>query len=306
MKEPRHWTASELARDVEKAKTGFRRQRLHEPLDVYSRFFQTFAPIFADVIDRLPELIENPCDPNVVGDLVHDGDVRTAFRYLAAPPVSEDDLKTLAETTLSAATLRSDSEQAQRVRDTVLQIIDPHRFPWISENRNPTERERMRAIVASAVLVAARKVETSRRSDAKQLQENAVKAMLKGLRFTEIEPRDIPILDVAPNPGEFCGESRLGNTRADLVVRLHDGRAMPIECKASNSAVNSFKRINHEAAGKARSWIHDFGKRQTVPAAVISGVFNPANLEAAQSEGLAIIWSHRLKDLAVFIDSSRS
>ncbi len=47
----------------------------------------------------------------------------------------------------------------------------------------------MRAIVASAVLVAARKVETSRRSDAKQLQENAVKAMLKGLRFTEIEPR---------------------------------------------------------------------------------------------------------------------
>ena len=136
----------------------------------------------------------------MVGELVRDGDVRTAFRYLAAPPVSEDDLKTLAETTLSAATLRSDAEQAQRVRDIVLQIIDPHRFPWISENRNPTEHERMRAVVASAVLVAARKVETSRRSDAKRLQEEAVKAMLRDLHFIEAEPRDIPILDAAPSP----------------------------------------------------------------------------------------------------------
>ena len=187
----------------------------------------------------------------------------------------------------------------------MLQIIDPHRFPWISENRNPTEHERMRAIVASSVLVAARKVETSRRSDAKQRQEDAVKATLRDLYFAEVEPRDIRILDAAPNPGEFCGESRLGNTRADLVVRLHDGRAMPIECKVSNSAVNSFKRINHEAAGKARSWIHDFGKRQTVPTAVISGVFNPANLETAQAEGLAVIWNHRLEDLAEFIKASR-
>ena len=169
MNDPRRWTASELARDVEQAKAEFRRRRLHEPLDVYSRFFRTFAPIFADVIDRLPALIRNPCDPAVVGELVRDGDVRTAFRYLAAPPVSEDDLKTLAETNLSAATLRSDAEQAQRVRDVVLQIVDPHRFPWISENRNPTEHERMRAVIASAVLVAARKVETSRRSDAKRL-----------------------------------------------------------------------------------------------------------------------------------------
>ena len=80
---------------------------------------------------------------------------------------------------------------------------------------------------------------------------------------------------------------------------------MPIECKVSNSAVNSFKRIDHEAAGKARSWIHDFGKRQTVPTAVISGVFNPANLETAQAEGLAVIWSHRLEDLTEFIKASQ-
>ena len=240
-------------------------------------------------------------DAEVVAELVSDRDVRTAFRYLAAPPISEDDLKTLANTTLSAAALRQDAEQAQRVRDTVLHILDPHRFPWISEGRNPTREERSRAIIASAVLVAARKVETSRRSSAKKAQEEAVKAILLNSGLVEVPRRNIELLDPAPAPGEFCGESKLGDTRADLVVRLYDQRVMPLECKVSNSAVNSFKRINHEAAGKARAWLTGFGRRQTVPGAVISGVFNPSNLETAQEDGLAIFWGHRLDDLTGFI-----
>ena len=103
----------------------------------------------------------------------------------------------------------------------------------------------------------------------------------------------------------LAGESKLGDTRADLVIRLHDGRAMPVECKTSNSAVNSFKRINHEAVGKARLWLDAFGKRGIVPCAVIGGVFNPMSLQGAQQEGLTIIWSHRLPDLASFIAAAR-
>lgn len=113
----------------------------------------------------------------------------------------------------------------------------------------------------------------------------------------------MPNLSAVPAAGEFCGESRLGDKRADLVVGLADGRVMPIECKASNSAVNSFKRINHEAVGKAHTWLTGFGSLQVVPVAVISGVFNPSNLETAQDDGLALFWSHRLADLADFVNS---
>ena len=293
-----------MTNDAAAARELFRKQRLDEPLQLYSRFFETFTLVFDAIIDRLPSLAEGSVDG--IADLVSDRDGRTAFRYLAAPPVSEDDLKTLAETTLSASALRGDAEQARRVRDTVLHIVDPHRFPWVRERRGPTARERAAAIVASAALVAARKVETLRRSDARKKQEEAVKAMLRDIGFTEVPARDIGLLDAAPAPGEFCGESEFGDSRADLVIRLHDRRAMPVECKASNSAVNSFKRINHEAAGKARDWLSGFGKRQTVPVAVIGGVFNPANLETAQTEGLALVWSHRLRDLADFIRSTRS
>lgn len=244
-------------------------------------------------------------DAAELAELVATADARTAFRYLAAPPVSEDDLKTLAETTLAPGTLRGDAEQAQRVREIVLHVIDPHRFPWVREGRRPTVHERTQAIVASAVLVAARKVETARRSDAKRLQEDAVKDLLRALDFKEVSARDMPLLDAAPAPGEFCGEAKLGDTRADIVVRLHDGRVMAVECKTSNSAVNSVKRVNREAVGKAREWIAEFGQRAIVPCAVIGGVFNPANLQTAQEGDLAIIWSHRLSDLASFVAAAK-
>ena len=304
MTDPRRWTTAELASDVEEAKAVFRDKRFREPHEVYSRFLTTFLPVFADIIDLLPSLARDRLDPATLSNIVREDNELTALRYLTAPPISEDDLKTLAETTLSSAILRTDLERARRVRDVIFKILDSHRFPWISENRKPTEHERMQAIVASAVLVAAQKVVTSRRSDARNEQEEAVKTLLRHIGFTEVNARDIPIIDLAPNPLEFCSESKLGGTRADIVVRLHDYRLMPIECKVSNSAVNSFKRINHEAVGKARSWITGFGNRHVVPLAVIGGVFNVANLEEAQDEGLAIIWSHRLEDLAVFVETN--
>ena len=298
---PTKWTSQQLEDDAGKATAIFRRERLDETLELYSRFIDEFVPVFQSIIEKLPRLSTEPLDPATVADMLRNKNSRIAFRYLAAPPISEDDLKTLAETTLSIAALERNLDQARRVRDIVLHIIDPHRFPWIVESRDPGEHERETAIVASAVLVAAKKVETSRRNDAKRIQESRVKDLLRGIGLTEVPARDIPLLDAAPAPGEFCGESRLGDTRADLVIRLYDRRVMAIECKVSNSAVNSFKRVNHEAVGKAGKWLRAFGDHATVPSAVLSGVFNPDNLATAQITGLSIFWGFRLQDLADFI-----
>ena len=283
----------------------FRHQRLEEPRALYSRFFEDFAPIFNDLLGRLSDLVREPLQADGLVEVIRDEDRRTAFRYLAAPPISDDDLKTLAETTLSTAALVGDSERVRRVRDTVLHVIDPHRFPWIGEGREPARDERERAVVASAALVAARKVETWRRTRAKGTQEDAVKRTLEAIGLQEVAPREIAFLESAPALGEFCGETKLGGTRADIVIRLYDHRAMPVECKVSNSAVNSFKRVNHEAVGKAKTWLTGFGTRQVIPAAVVSGVFNAANLQTAQAEGLVIFWGHRLQDLADFVLSTR-
>ncbi len=61
---------------------------------------------------------------------------------------------------------------------------------------------------------------------------------------------------------------------------------MPIECKVSNSATKSIKRLNNDAAVKAVSWRTDLGAANVVPPAVLSGVYKLRNLIDAQEKGL--------------------
>lgn len=306
MSEPRRWTLAELERDAEEATSVFREERLKESLNQYSEFFEHFSNVFRDLVGRLPALARGEDSADTLADIFSAGDPRTALRYLAAPPVSDDDLKTLAKTKLSATALRSSPENARHVAHLVLRLVDPHRFPWIAESRAPTSDEVERAVVASAAMVAAQKVSTARRG-ASKLQEEAVKDVLRSCGFVEDTARpDIETLVDAPAPDHFRGECKLGGTKADIVVRLPDQRVLAIECKVSNSAVNSFKRVNHEAVGKARSWQSDFGRRQIVAGAVLSGVFKPANLATAQAEGLVLFWAFRLDDFVDFLASVRS
>lgn len=88
------------------------------------------------------------------------------------------------------------------------------------------------------------------------------------------------------------------------MIRLHDTRLMPIECKVSNSGTNSIKRLNNDAAVKAEYWLKAFGAEQIVPAALLSGVFKLRNLEQSQRRGLALFWSHDLDKLGAFIEST--
>ena len=244
--------------------------------------------------------MENTLSANDLAELTSSVPKLTAFRYVAAPPISKDDLETLAEVSQTAV-VRGDPSQNERVRSTICQVIDPFRFPWVTQGRDPTAAELEAGIVSCAAMMAAAVVGTGRRSAANSGQEEAVKAELIARGFVEVPRRVIRHIGDAPAPGEFCPESLLGTTRGDVIVTLRDRRVMAIECKASNSAVNSFKRLNHEALGKAAKWTQGFGPLHVVPAAVLSGVFSAANVEAAQAAGLAIFWQNRIGDLGDFV-----
>lgn len=114
-----------------------------------------------------------------------------------------------------------------------------------------------------------------------------------------------PTLAQAPQPGEFSREAALAGRKADLIVGLWDHRVMPIECKVSNSSINSIKRLNNDAAAKAEAWLTDLGKVQIVPVAVLSGVYGLHSLESAQRRGLTLSWAHRLSDLTAWIERTR-
>ena len=80
---------------------------------------------------------------------------------------------------------------------------------------------------------------------------------------------------------------------------------MPIECKVSNSATNSIKRLNNDAAQKAVTWRQEFGEANIVPTAVLSGVYKLKNLVSAQNRELTIFWAHDLGKLTEWIASTQ-
>jgi hypothetical protein len=272
---------------------------LEDYLEAFDEYLGNVEDLFETTVD-LTELDETALafltNPRLFG----------AFRYLAGPPISDDDLKTVAEVqSLNPSQLQHDSEAVQRIISVVRTGMDRRRFPWVREDREPTEAEKNAAMLASAALMATQRVSTDRRTKVKGTQEGMVNGELTGAGLVEVAKRKVLTLTDAPEPGQFCGESYLGNRKADFLVRLWDHRIMPIECKVSNSATNSVKRLNNDAAAKAEAWLKDFGVRQVVPAAVLSGVYKLHNLEDAQNRGLALFWAHELNSLTNWIETTR-
>lgn len=304
MTEPPVWTQEQLEIDRLKAIAIFRNERMEEPLEDYLEAFDEYQ-------GHIEELLETTVDLSQLEtsalDVLTDPHLLAAFRYLAAPPISEDDLTVLAEApSLAKGRLQRSPEDVRRLIEVVRLVLDRRRFSWVVENREPTEAERGAAIMASAALMAASRVQTNRRTLGKKQQEALVTQALKDLHLTEVAAREIPNISHAPSPGEFCGESVLGTRKGDIIVTLWDHRVMPIECKVSNSSLNSVKRLNNDAAVKAVSWKRDFGIRQVVPAAVLSGVYNLHNLVDAQERGLTLFWAHDLAPLTTWIDRTKS
>jgi hypothetical protein len=251
MNQPRQWSAEELDKDSREATEIFRKERLEEPLEDYLEAFDDCLGNVEDLFETTIDLTE--LDETAIQFLT-DQKLFGVFRYLPGPPISDDDLKTVAEVqSLNPAQLCSDPEAVQRIISVVRMGMDRRRFPWVREDREPTETEKKAAILASAALMATQRVGADRRSKGKRAQEGMVSGVLTGAGLVEVAKRKVVTLTDAPEPGQFCGESYLGDRKADFLVRLWDYRIMAIECKVSNSATNSVKRLNNDAAAKAEA-----------------------------------------------------
>lgn len=330
--DPLKWTDEQLEADRQKAIEVFRRQRLEEEVTHYTELFDRNQGTIEELLEATVDLTQlseqaitllaredvaaDADDGDVVAEeAAADGEAEEevdtegrflqALRYLAAPPISEDDLEVLVSSSLTPANFRRNHELAAKVTSTILTALDRRRFAWIPEEREPSDAERAASVLATAALMASRQVEADRRNEGKREQENQVRDALLALGFTRVPTRTIESLSQAPGPGEFCTETMLGTRKADFVVGLWDRRVMPVECKVSNSSVNSIKRLNNDAAIKAAKWYEEFGRLQVVPTAVIGGVFKRKNLRTAQTGGLTIIWSHSLETLTAWIEATR-
>ncbi len=301
---PPRWSAEQLSQEADISSENFRVARL-SPTQAWSGHYvearRKFDALFHLLHDLDPVHVTNANLAQSYRD-----NLGEALRYLAGPPISEDDLKVLAGvSSLAPSVLSSDLHALGKVFAVIEQVIDPFRFPWVVAHRAPMQQEREAALLASSVLLAAQRIATERRSSGKNDQESMVKDYLRTLGFSEVPTTTITTIVKGPQANQFCAECLLGDRKADVVLRLHDTRLMALECKVSNSSTNSVKRVNNDAAVKATYWNREFGLSQVVPSAMLSGVFKTLNLIQAQKNGLTIFWAHDLGRLGQFIESSR-
>lgn len=295
--EPPRWPEDQLESDRRTALANFIRDRGKEGTRAYEAAFHKSEA----VIRRLFELTK---DLRQFKGKVFAGEpgLLAAARYLAGPPVSADDLETLVGGKLAGRSL--DPELAEKAASVLRAVCDPIRFPWLVENRPAKRPERGAAIAWTAGVWAVEQLRTLRRTESSRRQEDAVVKALVGIGFTQhLRLRVLTNLDELPR-GSFTPETNMAGSKCDIPLRLQDGRLLALECKVSNSALNSVKRLIRETGGKARTWRAAFG-RQVITGAVLSGVYKLSNLADAQEDyEVAIFWEHNLRPLQEFVKAA--
>lgn len=250
-----------------------------------------YSEAFNRVLDPLRELFAKSADLTKLSELKADAALIDLARFLVSTaPMSQDDLKIIVEGVDRPA-------RQQKKLTFLVAHLDPVRFSWLNASRLATDVEREAALRWTAGIWASNKSATNRRMELGRLNEKAVRETVEAAGYTRGE---MPLA-----PGEFCGETTIGGSKADLVVRLWDGRLLLIECKSSLSAVNSHKRVGLEVMAKPAKWAKGLPRERIVPAACLSGVFDPNTIERMVGANIRLFWQHDLEPLTVLLSEKR-
>jgi XamI restriction endonuclease len=297
-----YWSDAELERIRRRAR------------EIYVEHYKTetrrgFAEIEQECVDEVVDLLrQTDClrsfgkDPGFFDK--HPELLRPA-RFITSPAISNDTLKIVGQEEGHVA--------------TILSFVDRERFPWLGARRKAKvgDPEVDAAVRLTAKLMAEQRRATSARTTSSQAQEEKVRAALEKARLKYVEPEIIRErlrkLGDDPKEGltrtnyqealrraEFTREIAVAGTKCDVPTRLKSGDLLPIECKVSNTEVNSVKRLNRETGGKHQRWRNAFGA-DVHTGAVLSGVFKLRNLKDAQRDGILIFFEHDLGALHALI-----
>lgn len=288
---PPKWTTAQLKTSRDHAEQAFREAWRAEGPGAVQRVCAELWP----QVESL--MLETDSLRRINGDVFRaDPDLWQLLRYVCAPVLSEENFWTLVG---SPKSKRVSEKYADDAAEVIVPVIDPVRFPWVAEARNPTALESHAAVLATVVLLAAQRVGTTARSGASRRQEAAVAAVLEDAGY-EVDPSNarIAVIDDIAR-GRYSAERRVADAKCDVPVRLRDGRLLAIECKVSIGPKNGWKRINRETGGKADQWRLVFGQNM-ITAVVIDGVFDLGCLDQAQ-EKMVVFWEREIDALSEFL-----
>lgn len=306
---PTIWSDEELAEQAQQSIEAFVDRRLKEPRDRYRDHLVQRQRAFFRLFRMLAVVDPANPDPKIVREILLDSELLDALRYVAGPPVSEDDLNVLVTRSTARITkkrIKTEDSLAKVILHLICNMADPIRFPWIDDRRIPAAHELKHAIRATTTLHATQTLQTERCGYGRTI-EKVLNDRLTELRYQKVKgPNKNKITSPShwPRAQTFYGECTVYGRKADILIGLADGRIVAVEAKNSSSALNSTKRVLNDTAAKAKHWNTKAGE-EIVPVALLSGVFSLANLKAAQASGLYLVWTHELDSFVAWLSTQQ-
>lgn len=319
---PRVWSQHELAKEAQVALDEFVDRRLAEPKGTYATHFKARRKALVRLFRKLSGVDNLNPSLALVREVIGDEEMFAALRYVAGPPVSEDDLGVLVTRSvdgIAKKALADDDALPVAVLKLICKMSDPFRFPWIAAGRLPTPREIREAIAMTSALHASQALQTERRGYGRVVEQSLV-ATLAAMGYVKVtggrgktKPKaGQPLLPPYPPKGKvtqpshhpafphFYGECTVYGRKVDLFIALKSGVMIALEAKDSSSALNSTKRLLNDTAAKAKHYQVAAGKN-VISVALLSGVFKVTDLAQAQGAGLYLVWAHDLDEFVEWI-----
>ncbi len=237
-----------------------------------------------------------------------DGKHMLIFRHLLAPPKSQDQFKLLCDA-WSKGSEKSGrpqtSEAAKVVSDVLAQWMDRKIAPWLEANRPPTEVERELLIERVISFIAPKLTDTQKRNRLSAKQESDVVELLKSIGWTQLPSMTIDTRAAIPAK-HFMNKTRFATAtttaqEVDIACGFKASFVAAMECKVTNDATNSVKRVN-DVLKKAAAWKAHWGSFVET-AALLQGVIKPEDVQRLTDEGVKVFWSHDLAEFAKWVQS---
>jgi hypothetical protein len=297
-------------------------------VDQFNKWFMAYAPkAYRDTRSQTVAHVERGLLmtddlTNIVPDVIKESpDILPTLRMSTCPPLARDRLIGLADSTKNlVGTLENGKlppqispalldEHLARITGIISQMLDVDIFPWITENRRPTEEERYRSstIVADRLCGAVAEPIVRNAQEKRQLallskylieRGYKLKEHLSGQLLDQMEPGTFAFRLNVKVRNSLTGGKAV-NIPVDAVIQPKSATLphLPIliEAKSAGDFTNVNKRRKEEAV-KMSQLKAAYGEG-VVFVLFLCGYFDAAYLGYEAAEGIDWIWEHRMEDL---------
>ena len=228
------------------------------------------------------------------------------LRHLFAPPISQDQLKIILPSYPKGAE-KTGAPVSKKATDEFVAAFAERRdrglTAWLSTNSDPSPSQIAKVLDTLTPMISSQTFNTVRRNRLSDEQEKVVETLLlskgwaKSVSAPVTAPSDLP-------PKHYMRKTRCkaptGTKEVDIACGVSPSLIMAMECKVSNDATNSVKRIS-DVTDKTKAWNEQWGKFiQT--AALLQGVIAYKEVARLLDSKVLVFWSHDLQPLADWLD----